>query len=268
VQELGMYLTLSIRFLLSSAILAIAARILLKSLMERNIFRRGIVLGLLNNVVYLGCTFTALKYINPGLVIIIVSFSPFFILIFNILLCEEKIIFPKIFAFLIGIIGVYIIVYNSITDTNVYGITLAVIGTISFSAGTVYFKNKCSEYSPIILNFWQTFISGILLLLLYVPISYTSTSTITISFNSIISILYLSIVVTIGGMALWFYLIKKSGPEIAAMYHLINPFWGVILSHIFFCTGISQKDIVGIVLISISIGLATLTKRKKKTIVM
>lgn len=265
VQELGVYLTLSIRFLLSSVILAIVAGMVFKSLTEPNIVKKGIILGLFNNIIYLGCTFAALKYINPGWVIIIVSFSPFFTLIFSILSGEEKFNFTSFTAFLLGISGVFIIVHGSLSYINFYGITLAIIGTISFSAGTVFFKKKCSEYSTIILNFWQTFISGIILLLLYVP--NFDKNTITISLKSIISIIYLSTIVTIGGMALWFYLIKKSGPKMAAMYHLINPFFGVILSHIFFHSGILPKDIVGITIISISIGLATLTKIKEDTMI-
>jgi drug/metabolite transporter (DMT)-like permease len=56
------------------------------------------------------------------------------------------------------------------------------------------------------------------------------------------AVLYLVIVVTIAGMILWFYLIKKNGAATASIYHLINSFFGVLLSYVFFGSKIMPMD--------------------------
>jgi hypothetical protein len=47
-----------------------------------------------------------------------------------------------------------------------------------------------------------------------------------------IAIAHLVLVVTIGGMSLWLVLIRISGASTASSYHLLNPFFGVLLAYL------------------------------------
>ncbi|WP_035565362.1 hypothetical protein [Halomonas sp. KO116] len=46
---------------------------------------------------------------------------------------------------------------------------------------------------------------------------------------------YLLLAVTIGGMNLWLGLIRVSGTAMASKYHLLNPFFGVLLAYLILC---------------------------------
>jgi drug/metabolite transporter (DMT)-like permease len=213
-------------------------------------------MGLFNNVIYLSCSFAALQYISPSWVTIIVSCSPFITAFFAPIFRLERFSVKKICAVLMGFLGVYIIIGRNLTSANFMGIMLAVIGTISFAAGTLYFKYNSTEQSRVALNFWQSIIGAVML----APLSllFYPKGGIKFSLVSGLAVLYLVIVVTIIGMMLWFYLIKKNGAATASVYHLINPFFGVLLSYVFFGSKIMPMDCIGLVIIAGAVILASI----------
>jgi drug/metabolite transporter (DMT)-like permease len=255
IPDLGPYFTLLVRFALSALLLFLTALISKSYLFDLKTIKTGLILGLLNNVIYLCCTFTALQYISPSWVIIIVSCAPFITAIFAPILKLEKFSVKKICAVLIGFLGVYVIIGRNLTSANFQGILMAGLGVISFVAGTLYFKRNGTEQSKVALNFWQSIIGAVVL----IPISllFYPKNGIGITLVSGLAVLYLVAVVSIVGMILWFYLIKKSGAATASIYHLINPFFGVILSFIFFGVEIVPKDYIGLVIIAGAIILAS-----------
>ena len=142
----------------------------------------------------------------------------------------------------------HMIIGRNLTNANFIGVMLAALGTVSFVAGTLFFKCKGTGQSSIALNFWQSVIGAVML----TPLSllFYPKNGVRFSIVSGLAVLYLIVVVTIAGMILWFYLIKKNGAATASIYHLINPFFGVILSYIFFKTKIMPIDCVGLVIIA------------------
>jgi drug/metabolite transporter (DMT)-like permease len=255
IPDLGPYFTLLIRFTFSSVLLFVISIIFKSYLFDLKTIKNGLIIGLFNNVIYLSCSFSALQYISPSWVTIIVSCSPFITAIFAPIFKLEKFSVRKICATLIGFFGVYIIIGRNLTNSNFIGIILTAIGAISFVAGTLYFKCNSTEQSRVVLNFWQSIIGAVML----IPLSllFYPENGIKFSFISGIAVLYLIIVVTIAGMILWFYLIKKSGAATASIYHLINPFFGVLLSYIFFGSQIMPIDYIGLVIIAAAVILAS-----------
>jgi drug/metabolite transporter (DMT)-like permease len=78
-QHTDPYTLLTARFLLASVILLFMCLPTMKKQLfsDRTLLRDALLLGALNNALYLGLTFTALRYISPELVIIVVSCAPF-----------------------------------------------------------------------------------------------------------------------------------------------------------------------------------------------
>jgi drug/metabolite transporter (DMT)-like permease len=258
--DLGPYFTLLARFALSAMLLFLIARFSEICLFDSKTVKNGLILGLFNNAIYLSCTFTALQYISPSWVIIIVSCSPFITAIFAPIFRLEKFSVKKFCAVMIGFFGVYMIIGRNLTNANLIGILLAAAGTISFVAGTLYFKYSGTEQSKAALNFWQSIMGAAILL----PLSlwFYPENGIEFSPVSMLAILYLVVVVTIAGMFLWFYLIKKSGAATASIYHLINPFFGVFLSYIIFGSKIMPMDFIGLIVVAGAIILASVPSRK------
>jgi drug/metabolite transporter (DMT)-like permease len=68
---------------------------------------------------------------------------------------------------------------------------------------------------------------------------------------------YLAIVVTIGGMWMWLYLIRRSGATAASTYHLANPFCGLLLSYLVLGSEFKLTDVIGIAIIVLGLFIVT-----------
>ena len=78
-----------------------------------------------------------------------------------------------------------------------------------------------------------------------------------------LAIAYLALVVTIGGMGLWLWLIRVSGAATASSYHLLNPLFAVLLSHLAFGTPIRPADGLGGGLVALGLLLVARTARAR-----
>lgn len=260
------YTLLTARFLLASVILLFVCLPTMKKHLfsDRTLLRDALLLGALNNALYLGLTFTALRYISPELVIIVVSCAPFLTSIIASALGIERIGVRVIAGIVIGFCGVLVIALaRPIGTLDPFGLSLAFLGAVSFSVATVFYRNRAALHSPQHVNFWQSAIATVLL----IPLSLyqAAQGTITTPSLPLVSVVgYLAIVVTIGGMWMWLYLIRRSGATTASTYHLANPFCGLLLSHLVLDSEFKLTDLVGIVIIVF--GLFIVTRSTSKAI--
>ena len=200
---------LSTRFALSAVLLApFAGR---GALSEA---RLGLTLGALNNAAYLGLTFWALTFTRPVVVVAIVSCAPFLTAAMAAALGIEKVRPRQILGAIIGVIGVCVITGFNGAGFDLSGAALAALGTLCFCAGTLTFRARGAGASITALNFWQSLAGAALL----APFALQAAPSLA-AFDAVEveAILYLALVVTIGGMAMWFALIRLSGAAIAGL---------------------------------------------------
>ena len=254
------YALLSSRFFIASLIL-LPLWFLKKNIKnKKEIIKDGIILGLLNNVIYLGLIFSSLNYISPELVTIIASCSPFITCIIVWIKKVEKFSYTVLLGIILGFLGVLLITsYRPIGSIDPIGILQAFIGTIGFSFGTIYFKKNSISHNPQLINFWQSITAAVILLPF--ALYFTKQNTV-ITKELILSVLYLVFVVTIGSMWLWLIIIKNLGASVASSTHLLNPAIGLILAYIFFQKEFLLTDWIGILIITT--GLFIVTRFKKK----
>jgi len=260
ITELDPFAVLTLRLLLSAALLSPFYFRQRECFRNRQAMRTGITLGILNNAFYLGLTFSALRFIHPELVIVVVSTAPFLTTILAACLSLEPINVYKVAGIATGFTGVLIITgIGSSPVPDVSGIALALIGTVAFSIATVYFQGSAAGISVLPLTFWQSFAGAVVLLpvaLLFRPKPGMP------SLPTAVAVLYLSVVVTLGGMVLWLFLIRKTGATTASAYHLLNPMFGALLSHFVLSTPIRQQDLVGIGVVTVGL-LITINARNR-----
>jgi len=222
--------------------------------------RVGAMLGLLNNALYLGLTFSALRTLRPEIVVVVVSCAPFLTTLLAAARGQERLVPRRIVGIGCGMGGVAVITgIAGATSPDPLGLGLAIAGTIAFAVGTVLFRDKAAHLPVFQVNFWQTLTGGVVL----VPVALLLGSPlVSPSWPTTLAILHLSIVVTIGGMALWLVLIRTHGAGTAASFHLLNPVFGVMLSHLAFGTPLRPEDFAGAVLIALGLSL-TVTGRTR-----
>lgn len=247
------FTTLVLRFVLSSILMAPLVLAQMSLLTDKRTIVVGGLLGLLNNALYLGATFWALQTIRPELVVVVVSCAPFMTALIAAALGLERLVLLKVVGIALGFLGVLVISgVASTAPPDPFGLALAVGGTAAFSVGTVLFRSKATALPVLHLNFWQSTIGAIAL----IPVALAFGEPLSApSLPVALAITYLAVVVTIGGMALWLVLIRTSGAGTASSYHLLNPFFGVVLSHLVLHTVLQPTDFLGVVIIAAGLAL-------------
>lgn len=258
--DFGPLTVLSLRFLLSAAILLPFCLNAPSAAFSRTAAANGFLLGILNNVFYLGLTFTALRFISPSLVIVIVSCAPFITTALSAASGLEKIRPLQVLGIAVGFAGVVVVSgVQGLSADDSAGILAATLGTIAFSVGTVFFGGRSKGLRIRDLNFWQSVAGAAALTpaaLFFEPVSTPP------SVPTGISIAYLAIAATIGGMAFWFWLIRTNGPAVASSCHLMNPLFGMLLSWAILDGPITPRGIVGVLVVGLGLSMVIYAKRK------
>lgn len=229
---------------------------------SRDTVETGILLGLLNNCAYLGLTFYALNYISPVLVVVIVSCAPFLTILISRFFASDTMSVRQAAGVALGFLGVLVVTGIDLgAISNLEGVALALSGTASFSLATVLFRARAQHYAINQLNLWQSVTGAVVL----TPAACLfGRPLIAPTIESATAILYLAIVVTIGGMGLWLLLIRLTGAAKASSYHLLNPFFGVLLSAVVLKTPLRILDFAGAAIVASGLALVISSPMKKE----
>ena len=222
---------------------------------DRIAIRRGLLLGVLNNALYLGLSFAALQTVRPQVVIVIVSCAPLATSLLSAWWGVEPLSPMKLLGAALGLVGVVVISgVASGVQVDIWGVLMAAGGMLAFASGTVFFRGQGAGLPVLQANFWQSIAGAVALLPMAMvfgqPLAVPSTAT-------IIAIAHLVLVVTIGGMSLWLVLIRISGASTASSYHLLNPFFGVLLAYLVLGEPLRMADFIGAGLIVIGLLMTT-----------
>lgn len=246
VAEIDPFSILTIRFFFSALLLFLFARLRGQRIAEPSVIRTGLLLGVLNNAVYLSLTFSALKFISPGWVTIIVACAPFMTVVLAVPLRVERVGLRKVLGIGVGFFGVAVMVgWSGLEKGSLTGVALAACGTAALALGTVLFRGRGVGAPLQVMNFWQS-VSGCLCLL---PVALIAGEPLAgLSAQGAAAIGWL-VMVTIVGMGLWLLLIRLRGASGAASCHLLNPVSALLLSCLVLGIAVRGQDIAGALLI-------------------
>ncbi len=240
--EMGPFATLFYRFTLTILVLLLFCGKQLLGPEGRQAMLPGLLLGLLNNVVYLGLNFSALRYLAASWVVIVVSCAPFMTMALAALRGQESFDKKKLLGLAVAFAGVVIMVgITGLHEGAGLGLGMAIAATLAFSAGAVLFRGKYDALSLLSLNFWMTLCG----MLCFAPAAFMTTANpLHITWPALAALLWL-VVVSLAGMALWLLLIRTQGPSMAASYNMLNPLSGLALSALLLGTAIGVQDVMG-----------------------
>lgn len=143
VTEMGPFVSLFYRFVGTVFVLGLLCGKSLWGPQAGRVLRAGFVLGLLNNVAYLGLSFSALQLVSPPWVVVIVSCSPFATLMLGVARRLESFSAAKLLGFGLSLAGIVLMVGVSKLEAGaVQGLLLAAGATVAFSVGAVLFRGR------------------------------------------------------------------------------------------------------------------------------
>ena len=242
VTEMGPFVSLFYRFVGTVFVLGLLCGKSLWGPQAGRALRAGFVLGLLNNVAYLGLSFSALQLVSPPWVVVIVSCSPFVTLILGVARGLESFSASKLLGFGLSLAGIVLMVgVGKPGGGAVQGLLLAAGATVAFSVGAVLFRGRYSNMQLLPVNFWMS----VCAMLCFAPAAMQSSVTpLAVSIPALLALGWLA-VVSLLGMALWLLLIRTQGASTAAAYNMLNPLSGLALSALLLGVPILPADVAG-----------------------
>lgn len=176
---------------------------------------------------------------------------------------------------IIGFIGVILLFGEQLdgmltgndVSLKIFPMLLLIIGSMSWSGGSLYAKHHPSEGSAAVNVAWQMIIAG----LLFIPGSllnreFTGLNFALIPGQSWFALLYLILFGSIAAFSAYVWLLKVRSATQVSTYAYVNPVIAVILGVIFADEHITVLQITGLVVILGSVLLINLAKyRGKKT---
>ncbi len=221
--------------------------------------------GFLQFSINYSLVFWSEQYITSGLAAVLQAMITVFgLLLAWIFLPSERITKLKIFAVVVGIIGVAVIFIDQLKIENAMafaGSAAIVIGAYAAAQASILVKAKGSGLHPASLVFWQM-ICGLPAIVLYASIAEGNPLTLNWTWRAILCVLYLTVAGTIAAFWLYYWLLSRIESTKAMMISLVTPLIAVIIGGIFLNETLPPQTIFGGLLIIVSIGLIVTRKRK------
>lgn len=247
-------LLLTLRFLLAG-VLAVGAGLALGKRLGRRDLAVLVLAGMLNNALYLGFSFSGMRTVSGGLAAILVSCNPILTAILAGPLLGERMNATKAVGLVLGLAGVAFILRNRLGSggEDPAGVLLLIAALVSLVAGTLLFKRLAPGGDLWLGNGVQSLAGGLALL----PVALLSESPAQIHWTAgfVGALLYLALVVSVVGFALWFLLVRRLGATAASSLHFLMPPAGLLLGWLVLGEAVPPLDLVGVIPVALGIWL-------------
>ena len=212
-------------------------------LRNRALWLDGLVLGILNNALYLGLSFQGLRTVSSEATVLIVSTAPFFTIVFSILSGGPRSL-RQLAGMAVGCFGDYTVLSARMQGSDdPQGMVLVLLGTVAFALGTVWYRHRAAQHNPLVLNGVQNFVGAIVLMPFAqrLPEAFIALQ----HFDYFVAFAHLVLMVSIIDFLIWLALLRRIGTAQASSFHLLNPIFGIFLSALVFSTAVLGTDMLG-----------------------
>ena len=194
--------------------------------------------------------YTSYKYISIGTATTLHFSSPVFVLIISSIFFKEPIKITNIFVILIAVIGISCFM-NISEEFDIKGVLYAVASGIAYALFMVILdKNKLACMNRYKLSFYIAVISVVILLCLNILFKQLVLAQ---TLHSYFYMFIVAILTSIFGIIFFKEGIKLIGATNAAVFSLFEPLSSIIVSYMFLGTRISILQMVGCLLIIVSV---------------
>ncbi|WP_344815519.1 DMT family transporter [Flavobacterium cheonanense] len=216
-------------------------------------FLRVFILAIMMIVLANGLTTYSEKYITSGLASLISTLSPFFVLILNLILGNEKLSIKTTLGILLGMFGIFLIYQNSLSDLlnpeYRQGVFAILIAVLMWAIGTIITKKGSENSLTMLMNVSvQMIIAGIIL----TAIQFILTPTISTenwSLRSVLAMVYLAVFGSVVGYVAYSYLITQMSSTKVSVLSYVNVVVALFLGWLILDETITSRIIIAASLI-------------------
>jgi len=214
------------------------------------------------------------QYLSSGAAALINSTIPIWVAIFMLLFLGKKPTRLSIAGITAGFIGLIILVLPTLEaeESSWIGVVLLIISSISWAMGSLFSSpvRAVSAERTILLptGMFMAF-GGLILLALWVVTGTGEISTLNTLFstanNILVSFLFLTLVCTAVGYAIFYWLLGSTTPSLANTFAYIVPVIAVFLGWVTLGESINSQTIIATVVISAGVAMMIISPAPKKT---
>jgi drug/metabolite transporter (DMT)-like permease len=212
-----------------------------------------VLLGVLANAVYLGCTYQGLKHLAAGVGSIVSSLNPVLLALVAPFVLREPLSWRKAVGMVLGFGGVVwvMIARGGTGSAEPLDVLWAFLGVMGSVASTVLFKRFLVDLDLKMTIALQLLAAGVAVL----PFAIFVDGPVHIhwSLPLITSFAWCVLVMSIGGQILWFWLLNQGQASRVSAYFFLSPVFGLLVAAMF-GEPLSIRDLGG--LIAIASGIA------------
>jgi drug/metabolite transporter (DMT)-like permease len=258
-------LLLTFRFLIAGVITLAGAAIF------RGPWRLGwrdllvlVVIGIANNALYLGFSYSGMRTVSAGLTALIVSTNPVLTSLLAACFLGEQMTSRKVFGLVLGVAGVAFIVESRVASgtASPVGIAMVVLALMSLVGGTILFKRFAPNTDLVVGNGVQALAGGLAM----APFAFTfeRVGEVVPTWHLVAAIAYLILCGSVVGYLLWFHLLTVFGATAASAYHFLMPPLGMLFGWILLGEHVEVRDLLGILPVAVGIYLVTRPSHKRR----
>lgn len=204
-------------------------------------------------------TFAALywaeQYVSSGLAAVLSATGPMMILLMQMAFLRQKAPASSLLGCIIGFTGVLLLLLPSLTaDVTplwLTGCIVVLLGELCYAAGAIYSKKVTTVFtgeSPIALNAAQMMYGGALLFLLSL-FSEPLHPSYLLSFQAAGSLLYLTVIGSMVGHTLFYWLVAKTNPVFPSTWLYVSPPIAVGVGFLFYNEAVTWMTLLGVITI-------------------
>jgi drug/metabolite transporter (DMT)-like permease len=245
--EVSPLLLAGLRYVLSGLILLLIIAAVPKS---RLICRRKLLdaffLGVLATIEF-ACLYLGMQYISAGEASILYYTQPIFVALLATLFLKEPFSLKKAYALVFGFVGLLLIFLENLsTGIASIGGLLVLSSAVTWAGGTVFYKKLVGDENSLPVTSVLLVSSGAFLLA-FSPLFETN---FVVSFNLVLALVYLVVVCSAFGIALYYYLLKHYEATRVSIWLFLVPVFGVLFGWLVLGEQVHLNAIVGIICVS------------------
>ncbi len=258
------FLILTVRFLLSGMIAVMIAWALGQRMPgQKRQWAAVILLGLCQNSLYLGLNFKAMTLVPAGLAAILASSVPLIVALLSWLFLKERLGWVGYAGLAAGFLGVVTIMASRAAGgESGFGMMLCLIGAVAMASATLIVRSTDLGSGLLMVVGLQMLVGSVSLL----PVVYFLEDLGSVQLTASLGFAFAYITLVPGLLAtfVWFYMVRRIGATHAAAYHFLNPAFGVIIANMLLGELIGLRDVIGVIIIMVSILVVQLHRPKAK----
>jgi O-acetylserine/cysteine efflux transporter len=168
--------------------------------------------------------------------------------LFGILFLKEKFFLKDLLGMILAIIGITIIIkMRSVEKVSLLAVIFAVVASILFAWYNLFVK-QLSKFNILgILAYFSLFVFPQFLMLSFFQETWPNIKD--LEMNSIFAILYITLICTLIGYYIWFYLMKKYPMGKVVPFTFLSPLFGCITTAVILDEKIENSVLVGGILV-------------------